>query len=77
MTPLQAVLSGAIDLRRCIRASPFVPEGTFWAMNGLILCHHESELWTAVSGARWHVWRGHCPTWDDATECRCMLGTES
>ena len=76
MTTIETVLTGAIDWRRLLWASPYVAEGTFWAFNGKILCHHESEFWTAIAGARWHV-RGHCPTWDDATECRCMLGGES
>lgn len=75
--PIEAALTGAIDLQRDLKASPYIKEGTFWEMNGQILCHHESEFWTAVAGVRWHVWRGHCPTWDDATECRCMLGGEA
>lgn len=75
--PIAAALGGDIDLRRDLRASPHIQEGTFWVMNGQILCHHESEFWTAVAGARWHVRRDHCPTWDDGAECRCMLGGEA
>ena len=45
--PTEAALTGAIDLRRDLRASPHIKEGTFWEMNGQILCHHESEFWTA------------------------------
>lgn len=77
LDPIAAALGGAIDLRQGVRTARYIPEGTFWVSNGQILCHHESEFWTAALGARWHVRRDHCPTWDDGAECRCMLGGEA
>ena len=41
-----------------------------------LVCRHVSELLLLMSGATWHT-HGHCPTWDGATECRCMLGGEA
>lgn len=38
---------------------------------------HRSEYYLHVTRTRWHVERAHCPTWTDATECRCMLGGEA
>lgn len=31
-----------------------------------------SEITPLLLGARWHVERTTCPTWDESTECRCM-----
>jgi hypothetical protein len=39
---------------------------------GRVYVRHLSEILCAIAGATWHV-NGHCPTWTEETECRCMV----
>lgn len=64
-----------------VRFSPYLEPGTAVLVgNGprdIVFFRHTAELLLHLSGAKWHVNKGHCPTWDDTTECRCMLGGEA
>lgn len=66
-----------------VRVSPYIKPGHvfFWREGEGprldLLVRHMSEYALFMSGATWHVERTRCPTWDDTTECRCMLGGES
>lgn len=66
-----------------LTVSPFLRPGDVFLyranplkMNAQVLVRHESEYALWCSGAKWHPYSGHCPTWTDAAECQCMLGGE-
>lgn len=65
-----------------VHFNPWVPPGTGFVMrdaSGILVrfYRHFSEYALHNSGAAWHVERERCPTWTDATECRCMLGGDA
>jgi hypothetical protein len=68
----------AEDLYRAAQFNPWIPVGftllTSFRGHGLELwARHPSDLTPGRCGARWHVSGEACPTWADATECRCMV----
>ena len=62
-----------------VRFVPWMAPGTAYviAEPPMVIARHESEYLLMWARATWHVHAGHCPTWDNATECRCMLGGEA
>lgn len=57
-----------------VRENPFIRPGTVASTGRLVFTRHLSEFLTAtVAGVYVHYERSTCPTWDDSTECRCML----
>lgn len=36
-----------------------------------VVFHSSAIFHLYLHGATWHDQRQHCPTWSDATECRC------
>lgn len=63
-----------------VEFNPFLPAGSGVVMMTMygpqIVFRHPSEWLLSMTGATWHV-SGHCPTWTDADECRCMLGGDA
>ena len=62
-----------------VRASEFLAPGTMVLVGprNAVYVRHLAELTPSLAGVRWHVHGERCPTWTDATECRCMLGGEA
>jgi hypothetical protein len=76
-------LAAAYGLPYALHIDPYIPSGSLFIVSAgyfgrtpTLLARHFSEYAVVVAGATWHP-RGHCPTWDDSTECRCMLGGEA
>lgn len=74
MTAMSAALEGI-----SIRQHPAVPDGLGWLVQSpsgpVWLVRHTSQALTRLAGATCHYSRSTCPTWTDAAECRCMLGS--
>jgi len=57
-----------------VRENPFIRPGTVASVGLAVYTRHLSEFLTAAAaGVAVHYERTTCPTWDDSTECRCML----
>lgn len=68
-------------IRYAVEFNAFIPEGSGFlimdeARGPVVVYRHPSEYALHMARATWHP-RGHCATWTDATECRCMLGGDS
>lgn len=65
-----------------VEIHPFVPPGFVGLITlgmgrkSTIVARTWGEFYLYLHGVRWHVSMHHCPTWDDAHGCRCMLGEE-
>lgn len=62
--------------------NPHVPSGMGFLLmdhfrGPVVVYRHPSEWAVHMARATWHLERRGCPTWTDATECRCMLGGEA
>jgi hypothetical protein len=55
-----------------VRETPFIRPGMVASRGRDVYVRHLSEFFLGLAGATWHPEPGNCPTWDDATECRCM-----
>jgi hypothetical protein len=63
---------------RDVQFCEYLQEGTAFVMaGGILLCRTYGEFALIAANVNWHPWKGHCPTWTDATECQCMLGGEA
>jgi len=54
-----------------IEVCPYILPGVMMRWSK-ILVRHMSEFLLALTGAAWHP-NGHCPSWTDSAECRCMV----
>jgi hypothetical protein len=55
-----------------VRENTFIHPGMVAQRGRIVFVRHLSEFCLALAGATWHQDGDACPTWTDATECRCM-----
>ena len=68
-----SILLGGVE----VCAAPYLSHGRFLLIGRRAYFPSLHEFFLAYNNVGWHVDANGCPTWDAATECRCMLGAES